>query len=76
MLSPPTRWGIAYPAVPFLYLNESLYQAVASRNATQITLTNGTQYMLDAGHFIEFHTDVGMIMANNPIELIEIGEVS
>ena len=76
MLLPVGAWGREFVAIPFVNASSSLYQVAAYYNNTVVTTGSTTLATLNSGEYQEIETEATLITSSQPIELIQLGQVS
>lgn len=74
MLLPTNNWQSDYPTYPFAYLSTNWYLVVADYDATIVRYPNNITE-LNAGETLYINAPNGRIYANNPFQLIQLGQV-
>jgi hypothetical protein len=75
MLLPVGAWGTQFTAIPLMFLTTNTYQVVANTDNTLISAGNTVIARLNRGQYHKFATPATLITANNPIQLIQLGQV-
>ncbi len=76
MLLPIEAWGTQFLAIPFAELNTSNYQVVANTDNTVVNVGSTQIAILNAGEYREFQTTTSVITSTNPVQLVQVGQVS
>jgi hypothetical protein len=76
MVVPINDWGLQYPAIPFMYLTNNIYQIIAYMDETVVTAGNHLIATLHSGEYARVSEPIGIITANKPVLVVQVGQVN